>query len=78
MNADVVEEMAVGNCLIRVRALRVERAGSSGWVGSWEIYRLPWYRKKRPVRIGETDVEASEGMALGMARTIATAVAFAF
>lgn len=78
MNADVVEEMAVGNCLIRVRSVRVEPSGTAGWVGTWEVYQLPWYRKKRAVHVGETEVVTSERMALGMARTIATAIAFAF
>jgi hypothetical protein len=78
MNADVVEEMAVGNCLIRLRSARVESPGNAGWVGTWEIYQLPWHRRKRAVHVGETEVVTSERMALGMARTIATAVAFAF
>ena len=78
MNADVVEELAVGNCLVRVRSIRVDQPGDAGWMGVWEVYQLPWYRRKRAVRVGVSSVETSESLALGMARTIATAIAFAF
>jgi hypothetical protein len=26
--------------------------GASGWVGSWEIYQLPWHHRKLPVHMG--------------------------
>jgi hypothetical protein len=75
MTSDRFEEHAVGTCLVLVRAERVDLPGVSGWIGAWEIYRLPWHSKKAALRIGETDVERSEAMALGMARTIAVSVA---
>jgi hypothetical protein len=78
MNAEVVQEMAVGNSLIRVRSVRVDLPSKAGWVGLWEVYRLPWHRRKRAVHIGETEVDASESMALGMARAIAALTAVAF
>jgi hypothetical protein len=78
MKFDALQEAAVGNCLVRIRSLRVELPGATGWVCSWEIYRLPWHHRKLPVHMGETDVQASEGLAAGMARTIATAFAIAF
>lgn len=78
MSADVVEELAVGNCMIRVHSIRIEQVGGAGWIGAWEVYQLPWHRRKRAVRVGQTTVEATERLAVGMARTIATATAFAF
>jgi len=41
MKFDALQEAAVGNCLVRVRSLRLELPGFAGWVGTWEIYRLP-------------------------------------
>ena len=78
MKFDALQEAAVGNCLVRVRSFRIELPGAAGWIGSWEIYRLPWHHRKLPVHTGEIDVQPSEGMAAGMARTIATAFAMAF
>lgn len=78
MKFDALQEAAVGNCLVRVRSLRLELPGVTGWIGSWEIYQLPWHHRKLPVYTGETDVQTSEGLAAGMARTIATAFAIAF
>jgi len=78
MKFDALQEAAVGNCLVRIRSLHVELPGVTGWVGTWEIYRLPWHHRKLPVHMGETDLQTSESLAAGMARTIATAVAIAF
>jgi hypothetical protein len=78
MRFDALQEAAVGNCLVRIRSLRVDLPGAAGWIGSWEIYRLPWHHRKLPVHMGETDVQTSEGVAMGMARTIATVFAIAF
>jgi hypothetical protein len=78
MKFDALQEASVGNCLVRVRGLRIDLPGAAGWIGSWEIYRLPWHHRKLPVHTGETDVLASESLAAGMARTIATAFAIAF
>jgi hypothetical protein len=78
MRFDALQEAAVGNCLVRIRSSRVELPGAVGWIGSWEIYRLPWHHRKLPVQTGETDVQSSESLAAGMARTIATAFSIAF
>jgi hypothetical protein len=78
MRFDVLQEAAVGNCLVRIRGSRLELPGVTGWIGSWEIYRLPWHHRKLPVHTGETDVQTSEGMAAGMTQTIATAFAISF
>ena len=78
MKFDSLQEAAVGNCLVRVRSSRIELPGAAGWIGSWEIYRLPWHHRKLPVHTGETDVQQSESVAAGTARAIATAFAFAF
>jgi hypothetical protein len=78
MRFDALQEAAVGSCLVRVRSLRVELPEAAGWIGSWEVYRLPWYYRKLPVHMGETDVQMSEGLATGMAWAIATAFAIAF
>jgi hypothetical protein len=78
MRFDALQEATVGNCLVRIRSLHVELPGVTGWVGTWEIYRLPWHQRKLPVHMGETDLQSSESLAAGMARTIATMVAIAF
>jgi hypothetical protein len=78
MKFDALQEAALGNCLVRVRSLRLELPGITGRVGTWEIYRLPWHHRKRPVHTGEIDVLASESLAARMARKIATAFAIAF
>lgn len=76
MNADVVQEVAVGKCLIRLRSVWVESSEGEGWIGAWEVYLLPWHRKKRALYAGETGIERDERLAVGMARAIATATAF--
>jgi hypothetical protein len=78
MRFDALQEAAVGNCLVRIRSFRVDLPGAAGWIGSWEIYKLPWHHRKLPVHMGETDLQTSEGLAVGMARAIATAVAATF
>jgi hypothetical protein len=78
MKFDALQEAAVGNCLVRIRSFHIDLPGAVGWIGSWEIYQLPWHHRKLPVHAGETDVQTSEGLAAGMARTIATAFAIAF
>jgi hypothetical protein len=78
MRFDALQEAAVGNCLVRIRSCPVKFPGAAGWIGSWEIYLLPWHHRKLPVHMGETDLQTSEGLAVGMARAIATAVAATF
>jgi len=68
------EEFTHGNVLVRVYARPIGIPGRHGWVGVWSIYRLPGGAKP-PVRIGDTDIEEDETVALGMARAIARAVA---
>ena len=77
MKFDALQEAAVGSCLVRIRSSHLELPGVTGWIGTWEIYRLPWHHRKPPVYMGETDLQTSETLAVGMARTIATAFAFA-
>jgi hypothetical protein len=78
MRFDALQEAAVGNCLVRIRGSRIELLGVTGWIGTWEIYRLPWHHRKLPVYVGETDLQTSESLAAGMARTIATVFVAAF
>lgn len=78
MKFDDLQKAAVGNCLVRIRSVHVELSGVAGRIGSWEIYRLPWHQRKLPVHMGETDVQTSESLAAGTARTIATLFAVAF
>ena len=78
MRFDALQEAAVGNCLVRIRSFRIELPGAQGWIDTWEIYRLPWHHRKLPVYMGETDLQMSESLAAGMARTIATVFAAAF
>jgi hypothetical protein len=77
MRFDALQEAAVGHCLVRIRSLHIDLPGAAGWIGTWEVYRLPWHHKKLPVHTGETDLQTSESLAAGMARTIATAFAIA-
>jgi hypothetical protein len=70
-----LQEFIVGQFFVRVYAAPIVLPGVEGWIGAWSIYRLPLEIYKEPVRIGDTDVEDSEAVALGMAKTIASAVA---
>jgi hypothetical protein len=58
-----------------VHADLVLMPGVSGWIGAWAIYRLPRDPWDSPVRYGDTDLENSQSMAMGMARAIAKLVA---
>lgn len=69
------QRFIVGRCLVHVYASQVDLPGVAGWIGAWAIYRLPRRDGDEPVRIGDTDSEASEGVALGMAKAIASQVA---
>jgi hypothetical protein len=69
------EEFVVGNCMVRVYASPISLAGVEGWVGAWEVYMLPWYRAKKPSHVGQTDVDSSAELALGMAKAIGSAIA---
>jgi hypothetical protein len=75
MKIDALHEIAIRDCLVQVRSVRIDLPGAEGWIGSWEVYLLPWHSRKWPLHVGETDVESSESIAAGMARAIATAVA---
>lgn len=75
MKMGQTEEYAVGTCLVRVCVTRIDLPGREGWIGSWEIYRLPWNSRKSPLRVGDTDVQTAKSLALGMAKTIAISVA---
>ena len=68
------EEFTEGNALVRVYARPIAVPGVSGWVGVWSIYRLP-RGPSPPVRVGCTELEATEAVAIGMARMIACAIA---
>lgn len=69
------EEFIVGQTFVRVYAARVALPGVDGWVGVWSVYHLPLEVYREPARIGDTDIEESETIALGMARAVASAVA---
>jgi len=75
MSNGSLEEFTVGACLVRVYADQVLMPDVVGWVGVWAIYHLPRVPWDSPVRFGDTDLEASQTSALGMARTIAKLVA---
>jgi hypothetical protein len=75
MNLASTQEFIVGQALVRVYAAPIALPGVEGWVGVWSIYQLPLEIFREPIRIGSTDVQESEAVALGMARAIATAVA---
>lgn len=69
------EEFLIGTYLVRVYAAPIVLPGVDGWVGAWAIYLLGREPGSEPVRIGDTDLEESEAIALGMAKAIASAVA---
>lgn len=75
MSNGSLEEFTVGTCLVRVYADQVLMPGVVGWVGVWAIYRLPRVPWDSPVRFGDTDLEASQTSAIGMARAVAKLVA---
>jgi hypothetical protein len=65
MRFDALQEAAAGNCLVRIRSSRFELPEAGGWIGSWEIYHLPWHHRKLPAYTGETDVQTSKSLAAG-------------
>lgn len=69
------EEFVVGACMVRAHTSPIALPGVEGWVGAWEVYILPWYRAKKPVCVGQTGVESNAGLALGMAKAVASAIA---
>jgi hypothetical protein len=75
MSLAAPEEFVIGACMVRAQVSPIALPGVEGWVGSWEIYTLPWYGVKKPVHVGRTDVESSAELALGMAKAVASAVA---
>jgi len=48
-----------------------------GWVGAWIIYRLPRSPWDDPIRFGDTELVASQAIAVSMAKDIASIVAAA-
>jgi hypothetical protein len=75
MGARTGQEFQFGRFEIRLAAAQVDLPGVEGWVGTWSIYRLPVDRGEIPLRYGDTDLQESEDMAIGMARTVASLVA---
>jgi hypothetical protein len=75
MSLAAPEEFVVGACMVRAYASSITLPGAEGWVGTWEVYTLPWYRAKKPSYVGQIDIEPSFELALGMARAIASATA---
>lgn len=61
--------------LIRIETVFVRSPSVEGWIGSWSIYHAPVRPGDVPLRYGDTDVQKSEGLALGAAKTVATLVA---
>lgn len=78
MSLAVQEEFVVGGCLVRVYASRIALPGVEGWVGAWAIYLLGQEPGSEPLRIGDTDLQESEELALGMAKAVASSVAASF
>jgi len=72
MPAPSHQEFTVGNHLVRVYASRIDLPGVSGWFGAWSIYRLPMMGQP-PVRVGGTDEQPSERLALALAKAAASA-----
>ena len=70
-------EFQLGRVAVQLIASAVDLPGVSGWVGTWAIYRLPFDVGDYPLRYGDTDLQANEAIAMGMANAIARAVAIA-
>lgn len=68
-------EFQIVRFVVRVDAAQVDLPGVEGWVGTWSIYQIPIRRGDMPMRYGDTDLQATEDMAIGMARTIAKVMA---
>lgn len=75
MGMSARREFQFGRFGIRLAAARVDLPGVDGWIGTWAIYRLPIEADETPLRYGDTDLQKSEDVAIGMARTVATLVA---
>ena len=75
MSLATPEEFIVGDYLVRINAAALVLPGASGWVGAWSIYHHPGSPRDMPVRYGDTDIQVSETLALGMARAIAKMLA---
>jgi len=70
------QEFVVGNCLVRVEAGKIDLPGVDGWVGTWSIYRIPPRSDSMPDKCGDTDIQPTEAIALGMAKAVASAIAY--
>jgi hypothetical protein len=75
MTSSTSQDIEIAGSLVKLRCARIDLPGTQGWIGAWEVYQLPWYTKKKPACIGETDVQVSECLAFGMAKAIATELA---
>ncbi|PXV60707.1 hypothetical protein SAMN04487785_102435 [Dyella jiangningensis] len=60
---------------MRLTAAKVELPKVDGWVGTWAIYQAPLDLGSMPLRYGDTDLQKTEDLAIGMARTVASLVA---
>jgi hypothetical protein len=68
-------EVQQGRHLIRVETVFVRLPGVEGWIGSWSVYLSAVRPGDVPLRYGDTDIQKSELLALGAAKTVATLVA---
>lgn len=68
-------EFTVGRCFVRVYAGTTDLPGVNGWVGAWAVYLDHPSQGGSPVRVGSTDIEQTEALALGMAKAIASQLA---
>jgi hypothetical protein len=75
MASSTRREFQIGRFAVRVDAAQIDLPGVEGWIGTWPIYEVPIRRGDLPTRYGDTDLQASEDMAIGMARTIAKLMA---
>ena len=75
MKKQSTHEFFIERMLVRVYASYVSLPGVAGWVGAWAIYDTIREMPSEPVRIGDTDIEESEEIALGTAKAIACAIA---
>ncbi|MGO4502182.1 MULTISPECIES: hypothetical protein [unclassified Dyella] len=71
------QEFTVRNYLVRIYADQMLMPDGDGWVGAWIIYRLPRSPWDDPIRFGDTELVASQAIAVSMAKDIASIVAAA-
>ncbi len=75
MTDSISREFQIGRYSVTVTAAHVDMPNAGGWIGTWQIDRLPLEGGDYPMRYGDTDIVESEDIAIGMAGAIASVVA---